>query len=173
MKFNFAQCTPEDRETALRYIGSLDRPADVVIGTDVDYLWRWHVVKRAAGETVAGNVYFHIQTASDPERPLHDHPWDNMSLILAGEYIELVQHMPPWGETVHYKRVKGQTIFRPQQWAHRLILPRHVRYTMTQFTTGAYKRDWGFWIGKTWHPHAECTRLIDGRSVWVDPPKAA
>jgi hypothetical protein len=67
-------------------IGNPLRYPDLVIAPDgKPYLYRWHVFPQNA----AAGVYFHIQVQSDPERPLHDHPWDNTSVILSGGYDEL------------------------------------------------------------------------------------
>lgn len=164
--------TEEDFEVFCRYAGSPYTPPDVTIAPDGNpYLYRWHVVPRNAD----ANVYLHIQVASDPERPLHDHPWDNTSHILAGGYEEIVAHSP-FSIRQRYVRFKGQTIHRPAELPHRLILPETTPYTMTLFTTGKKIRDWGFWCNDyrgrpVWKPHWECIGP-DGKFVYpTDFPK--
>lgn len=157
----------EDWEVASRFLGSLHRDPDVVIAPSggKDYLYRWHLTPRA----LEANVYFHLQVASDPERPLHDHPWDNQSVILAGGYQEVIQEHQHLIPTLA-NRSKGQTIWRKAEVAHRLVLPATTPYTMTLFTTGPVRRDWGFWINSRWHSHDECiTHDKDGKSTFHYP----
>jgi hypothetical protein len=129
---------------ALKYTGTYDRlcEPDLVIAPDgAPYLYRWHVIPRNS----EANVYFHIQVSDDPERPLHDHPWDNTSVILSGGYDEILQRRPPYDRVETVRRSEGQVIHRAAEEAHRLLLRSVDGYTMTQFTTGPKRRDWGFW----------------------------
>lgn len=172
MSFDFARLSPEDRDIFERYVGDPSTPPDLIITTDdnVPYLYRWFVIPRIEGDTTGGQIYFHIQTSGDPERPLHDHPWHNMSVILSGGYDEIIQPEPPSGECKIIERRKGQTVFRMAQLPHRLILPEGIPYTMTQFTTGPKLRTWGFWIGPRWFPYWQCVRDAGGgKSVFVYP----
>lgn len=162
----------EDLEVFCRYVGSPYTPPDVTIAPDGSpYLYRWHVVPRNPD----ANVYLHIQVASDPERPLHDHPWDNTSHILSGGYDEIVLPGTPFAIRQVFRRFKGQTIHRRAEEAHRLILPSGVPYTMTLFTTGKHERTWGFWCNDhrgrpVWVPHTDCIVFDeDGRSVFREP----
>lgn len=167
--FDFAgRINEHDQEIAARYIGSLYRPPDLVIAPagHGEYLFRWHLIDRNRD----ANVYFHVQTQSDPERPLHDHPWDSTSVILAGGYDEIIDHSPG---TLYLRRgpytsirVPGDVIYRPATWAHRLILPPNVSYSMSLFTTGPKVRDWGFWTDKGWVAFNDMTVETDGKSQW-------
>jgi hypothetical protein len=122
-------------------------------------------------------VYLHLQVASDPERPLHDHPWDNQSVILSGGYIERHVKKMPWGRIEEPRRFVGQTVQRLAEEAHRLILPPDVPYTLTLFTTGPVRREWGFWINDyrgypTWVNQQDCIITTpDGRSVFKQPER--
>lgn len=146
------------------------REPDLIIGTDEAYLYRWHVIPRG----LQANTYLHVQVSSDPDRPLHDHPWDNFSVILSGGYDEVLgkfnertQSWEPVRTEVTPLRV-GQTRWRPAEQPHRLILPKHFDYTMTLFSTGPLCRDWGFWCKNGWRSHKDCTKVDEsGRSVWV------
>ena len=164
--FDFAgRIAGKDQEIAYTILGSLYRPPDLIIAPDGhgEYLFRWYVIPRNKD----ANIYFHIQTESDPERPLHDHPWDNTSVILAGGYNELIAFDPArHKEPLEYERRAGDVIHRPATWAHRLIRPADVPYSMSLFTTGPNIRDWGFWTPDGWMPH---TYFIDdsaGKSQW-------
>lgn len=157
---------------ACRHIGSLYRPPDLVIAPDGNpYLYRWHVIPRNPD----ANVYFHVQVASDPERPLHDHPWDNTSIILAGGYEELVDNGSPHGFIQSHRRRPGDVIHRAAEQAHRLILPGDTPYTMTLFCTGPKARTWGFWCSdhrgrRVWVPHSSCiVNHPDGTSTFKEP----
>lgn len=141
---------------------------DVTIAPDGrPYLYRWHLVPR----NKFANVYLHLQVESDPERPLHDHPWDNTSVILAGGYDEVWDRMPgKFGKEVTpdiRKLRTGDTVFRRAEEAHRLILPPEFPYTITLFTTGKYRRRWGFWFpGKGWVHSDEVIEEKNGKSVF-------
>lgn len=171
MPFDFSRLNWVDRDVASQYIGSLFTPPDLVIAPagHGEYLFRWHVVPHNR----EANVYFHIQTQSDPERPLHDHPWDSTSVILSGGYGEIIQKVIRYeneheelSEPEVHRRQPGDVIFRPATWAHRLILPDNVPYSMSLFTTGPKVRDWGFWTKAGWRNFEDVTEFVDGKSVW-------
>lgn len=157
----------EDERMAYAILGPrLHKQPDLVIAPDGEpYIYRWHLTR-----TPFGGQYFHIQVASDPERPLHDHPWDNMSVILAGGYDE-VWCPEPWmtyskGCIRHLRR--GDVMFRRASEAHRLVLPSSIPYAMTLFSIGPKVREWGFWYDDGWRPYTEVTRLTeDGRSIHI------
>lgn len=130
------------------------RDPDLIIAPEGHpYIYRWHLVPRNR----KANLYFHIQVADDPERPLHDHPWDNMSVILAGGYTEIIERNPPHGTQEVIQRRKGDVIFRQGEEAHRLLLPPQFTYAMTVFSTGNHRRKWGFW-----------SMAKDGTQTWID-----
>lgn len=148
------------------FIGDIYRKPDLVIAPNgTPYLYRWHLLPR----NDLANAYLHLQVADDPERPLHDHPYDNQSVILAGGYQEVMQERPFLVPTLEQRR-KGQTVWRKAEIAHRLVLPAAEPYTMTLFTTGPVRRDWGFWIGQTWYSHTDCiSHDRNGKSVFHYP----
>jgi len=151
--------------------GGVREPDLTIAGEDGQpYLHRWYVIPR----NLQANVYLHLQVASDPERPLHDHPWDNQSVILSGGYDEVLQDHPPEGGTRVVARRKGQTCSRRAEAAHRLILPPATPYTLTLFSTGPVVRQWGFWVPNhsglaRWFSADECiTHTPDGVSRFRD-----
>ena len=167
-----ALLSEDDLALAMQYIG--EHPPHEIIAPDGNpYIYRWYLAR-----TLHGGCYFHVQVASDPDRGLHDHPWDNMSVILAGTQIEyilqsediqltstysaLFNNMPP-----RYIRTKGDVICRKATWLHRLILPDGVRYTMSLFSFGPKIRDWGFAdpkMGK-WTSAKDAVIVKDGKSM--------
>lgn len=156
--------TLDDWTAASRIVGGglrLLTPDLIIAPKGSPYLYRWHLIPR---RSVGANVYFHIQVQSDPERPLHDHPWDNTSVILSGGYKEVICAGPPNGPVLTMERRKGDTIFRKAEAAHRLILPDEIPYTMTLFSTGPVLRPWGFWRGAHWIPEDQFVEERDGVS---------
>lgn len=165
MQFDFDRLTAKDYALA-ESITKLYNP-DLVIAPDgKPYLYRWHIVKEDAA-----SVYFHIQVSDDPERPLHTHPWDNTSVILSGGYKEILYPFagPPIPDMtgIHYRNA-GDVIHRRAFWAHRLLLPGNISYTMTLFSTGPKGRvPWGFWYPEGFRPFTEVTSVKDGVSIHV------
>jgi mannose-6-phosphate isomerase-like protein (cupin superfamily) len=96
-----------------------------------DYLHRWYLERTR--ET--GSVYVHKILRSDADEELHDHPGDNMSIILEGEMIEVMEQ----GQRI---LVPGDVILRPAEFRHRLILENPVT---TIWIMGERIREWGFW----------------------------
>lgn len=175
MKFDWGILTERDYTLACQILGAGSRGSmeplpdpDLVIAPDgTPYIYRWHLAR-----TDLGGVYFHIQVADDPERPLHDHPWDNTSVILSGGYDEILNEEPDeiTSNAETHIRVAGDVIHRKAEWAHRLLLPPGFRYTMTLFTFGPKRREWGFWTPTGWRRYTEMTeQLPDGRSVHKKP----
>jgi len=168
------QLTPEDYAFAVRTLGADKhmRPRlwhpDLTLAPDgAPYLYRWYLV---GGNTTEGhkieiapaNVMLHIQVQSDPERPFHDHPWENTSVIVSGGYEERLQSLPPYGEVEIFHRRAGDVVHRAATEAHRLVLPEGVPYAMTIFSTGPKVRDWGFWYGDDWHHNKRHVDARDG-----------
>ena len=161
--FDINMLTEEDRATFTSILGSTYHDPDLVIAPDGEpYIYRWHVIPHNDN----ANVYLHVQVKSDPERPLHDHPWDNQSVILSGGYTEIMGDKWNWAHAAyHVVRKKGDVIQRKAHWSHRLILPEQHPYTMTLFTTGPKVREWGFWMPDGWHSYKEMTELQNGVSI--------
>ena len=181
MSFDWYMLRPEHLSLARDIIGpdrgtwDTPREPDFIIAPDGEpYLYRWHVIPR----NNYANVYFHIQVVDDPERPLHDHPWDNTSVILAGGYDELYRPLaaPPHAimDTVLTRKVReGDVVHRKAEEPHRLLLASPLGYTVTLFSTGPKRRPWGFWFPDGWRDQREVIEnLPDGRSIFKDPTHA-
>lgn len=127
------------------------RPPDFIIGgKDRPYIRRWWVIPR----NPLFNVYLHNILRDDDDRALHDHPWFNLSVVLAGGYFETT----PEGRDFR----RPGTIRLRSPWArHRLELPRDwdqehfftddgladwpALPAWSLFVTGPKLRTWGFW----------------------------
>ena len=110
---------------------------DFVIG-DPAYLRRWFIIPRNEWQ----NIYLHHILRDDDDRALHDHPWDNGSLLLAGRYREVT----PDGVFV---REPGALIMRKATDSHRLELI-GGEHCISLFFTGPKIREWGFHCPKGW-----------------------
>jgi hypothetical protein len=167
-KFDWNLLSNADQHTAMEILRGFRDP-DLVIAPDGNpYLYRWHVLRSSS----VANIYFHVQVANDPERPLHDHPWDNMSVILSGGYREIISSSegePTPGSIYVATRQAREVIHRRAKQAHRLELPYGVPYTMTLFTTGPKIHNWGFWYPHGWVPYTDVTRVKDGKSIHIHP----
>jgi len=150
-----AYATPlEMRTWALVMMAS--RQPDFTIGDDpaAPYLNRWWVIPRNEG----CNNYLHEILRSDDDRALHDHPWDNTSMVIDGRYIE---HLPD-GRAI--MRETGAIVSRAATDAHRLeILPGERAITL--FMTGPKLREWGFWCPHGWRHWRDFTGGANGELI--------
>lgn len=135
---NLSYASPEGMREWARGI-SQSREPDFVIGPAHDpYLKRWWIIPR----NESCNVYLHEILRSDDDRALHDHPWGNTSMLLAGRYVE---HTPEGS----FLREAGWVGSRGAEALHRLeILPGERAVSL--FFTGPKVREWGFACPKGW-----------------------
>lgn len=146
---------------AVRY--QAGREPDLVIvnrSTGKPYLTRWHLLPR----NPLLNVFLHHITDDDEGRALHDHPWWNCSIILAGGYMER-QFVAPtfvrlgFTQTFATFRGHGSVLVRSATTAHRLETRGFTAWTL--FITGPRYREWGFipdhgtWIHHDAYAHHE------------------
>jgi hypothetical protein len=121
-----------------------NRAPDFVIGpAQHPYLRRWWVVPRNR----LLNIYLHQFLADDDDRALHDHPWANVSVLIEGEYIEVLA--TKGATSARVRRAPGSVIFRRPSTAHRIELL-DGRPCWTLFITGPAVRKWGFWCPQGW-----------------------
>lgn len=114
------------------------RPPDFVIQrSGKPYLRRWYVVPRNQN----ANNYLHHITLDDEDRALHDHPWDNTTILLKGRYWE---HTP--GGVI--MRQAGDVVHRKAADLHRLTVNGGEAWTL--FITGPKVREWGFACPNGW-----------------------
>ena len=134
------------------------RKPDMVIGErDRPYLNRWWLIPR----TRWFNVYLHTIHRDDDDRALHDHPWWNLSILLAGSYVE--HTINAGGVHVRKLREAGDLVFRRARAAHRLEIARGPCWTL--FITGPKLRSWGFHCPNGWVPWREFTDPTDSGRI--------
>jgi hypothetical protein len=113
-------------------------PCRIIRGNQGEpYLERYHLFRLPGG----GGAYIHRFLSSDPDRGLHDHPWDRaLGIVLAGGYMEqrllndkIVERHLGAGRI---NRLGGDDF-------HRVILP-HEHHAWTFFMHSVKARDWGF-----------------------------
>lgn len=140
------------------------REPDLIIGpVDDPYMHRWMLFPKNRWF----NIYLHKIIRSDNDFALHDHPYNNISVVLKGGYDELVPEkssttllarifrdsegfqlssyvahhfQPPFRQTW---RPAGSVIFRQAAAAHRLVLPLVLSNTDT---TPRYATAWSLFI---------------------------
>lgn len=133
------------------------RPPDFIIGgKDTPYMLRWWIIPRNKWF----NIYLHKFLRSDDDRALHDHPWANVSYLLAGTYIEHSILAGGVQRAVRYG--KGQFKFRWPRTAHRIEIDQP---TWSLFITGPVVRTWGFHCPKGWRPWMTFVDQRDSGSV--------
>lgn len=108
---------------------------------DFPYLLRWWIIPR----NKYFNIYLHCFLDSDFDHILHDHPWNNISLILKGEYREEFEGQ------VFKIRKKGDWTFRKATVPHRIHIDDH-NTCWSLFMTGRIIREWGFHCPNGWRP---------------------
>jgi hypothetical protein len=117
-------------------------PCDRLVDSGgTEYMMRFHM-RSARGR----NRRFHLISADDPGRDWHDHPWDYVTRLLSGSYIE---HTPDGSVTYG----PGDVLVRKADQLHRLELVSGPVWTY--FVTGRFRRTWGFMTERGWIPFRE------------------
>lgn len=75
----------------------------------------------------------------------HSHPWNFISLILKGGYLEYT----PKGSKYYSA---PSILYRPADWIHRLEVDETKAPVITMVITGKKIRNWGFVTPKGWIP---------------------
>lgn len=126
------------------------RNPDVIIGNaDNPYVHRWWIGPHGDEPS----AYIHRFFRSDHDGALHDHRYDNVSVILEGSYDEHFHYFPLTVIDGKYKtysltRGVGDIIARPADTPHRVsIIDGPVT---TIFFTGKAVREWGFVTVNGW-----------------------
>ena len=105
-------------------------------GTDV-YLDRTYII-----QTPWFGIMFHRIFRPDRQRDLHDHPWNFLSFVLRGSYIEDSPHGVKLRRWINWKWAEDRhsicEVSRSPVW--------------TLVFTGRKRRTWGFWVdgGTRW-----------------------
>lgn len=137
-------------------------------GNQENYLERFYILS-----TKWIGVYLH-RFWSDDDDGLHDHPWNSVSVLLSGGYVEEMpeRQIVPYGPTVKKLRRPLHPPFfvRSKYDAHRITLVKNPntveewncvfdahtgepKPTWSLFIRfGSKRRTWGFYRNKGWEP---------------------
>lgn len=120
-----------------------------------DYLERFYILS-----TPWLGIYLHKFLADDDDG-LHDHPWNSLSILLKGSYLEEMPAYPKMfrlikeGTTITKKRRPLRPLFylRSKFDAHRITLPAEGKETWSLFIRfGLKRRIWGFYRNGRFEP---------------------
>lgn len=116
-------------------IPNLDDPTET-------YLTRWRIV-----QTPWFALYLHRMDGPDSRPTLHDHPWDFLSIVLRGGYVE--RRLDPLTRQVNEHRTVRRVNRMRTHDAHAIRSLLRVP-TWTLLLVGARRRTWGY-IEPSWH----------------------
>jgi hypothetical protein len=89
------------------------------------------------------NIYLHLWLQSDQDETLHDHMYDNVSIVLEGKYYE------EFRDEKFSVRKAGDVVMRRAATPHRVHVP-DKRLVVSLFVTGRRYREWGFHCPQGW-----------------------
>ena len=130
-------------------------------GKDEDYLERFYILS-----TKWLGIYLHRFWADDDDG-LHDHPWNSVSILLSGAYMEEMpeRELVPYGPSIKKLRypLHPPIHFRSRYAAHRITIPNEAtNETEAHYIGqpiwslfirfGLKRRIWGFWRYGLWEP---------------------
>lgn len=116
------------------------------------------------------HCYLHRFVASDPDRGLHDHPWDRaVSLVLSGGYEEIRLLDRDRGHTEVRRIRPGQLNKLRGEDFHRVVL-RDNRPAWTLFLHGPRVKGWGFLHNGTFRVYAADASESRHRDWWRTAP---
>lgn len=107
--------------------------------TEGSYLTRWRLI-----QTPWGGVYLHRLEGPDPRSTLHDHPWNFLSVVLRGGYVE--RRLDP--VTMGVNEAHGIRRVNLVRASHAHAIVRLLRSpTWTLLLVGRRQRTWGYLEG--------------------------
>ncbi|MGE0154786.1 MAG: hypothetical protein AB7R90_19370 [Reyranellaceae bacterium] len=114
-----------------------------------------------------GAVYLHHYLRSDPDRGVHDHPWDHaLAVQLCGGYVEErldgVSHL---GRRLRYvSRRPGRGYALRGSDFHRVLVPEGAATSWSLFAHGPYRKGWGF-LSDAWRADPRALQLPPAAGV--------
>ncbi|MCK9468229.1 MAG: hypothetical protein M0Q49_02325 [Porticoccaceae bacterium] len=116
---------------------SQNRPARVIESGGAPYLYRIFLFRWRGW-----SCYLHHFVSPDAERWLHDHPFDGLSLVLTGGYLEERLAGLDWPAlSTTTRRVRWCNWISARSF-HRIAAPRPNTWTL--FLHGPKRKGWGF-----------------------------
>jgi hypothetical protein len=133
--------SPSVPETTLRDLEDLVSIAKASLGAPHEilthdergpYLEKWHLSRESDGSA----RLLHVILRSDGDDELHDHPWDNRTLMVSGGYWDVTPKGRRWISP-------GDIVMRKANDFHRIELQPGIQ-PMTIFWHGPKINEWGF-----------------------------
>ena len=103
------------------------------------------------------DVCLHNFQRADKDEHLHDHPWDFVSIVLKGSYIEESEAGPSFRRALSIARKKATDLHKvafleaPSVWTLVIRSPR--------------RREWGYKIGSYWVDHRTYREMKNAGSL--------
>ncbi|WP_296897614.1 hypothetical protein [Thiohalocapsa sp.] len=126
------------------------------------------------------HAYLHRFVDSDPDRGLHDHPWDRaFSLVLTGGYDELRFAQPPSDGVsaavaaeppIIKRRIRPWRLNRLRGTDYHRVVLRSGRPAWTLFVHGPRVKGWGFLRGGCYRAMARTAQDFRHRDWWLTAP---
>lgn len=113
-----------------------DLPSDLISQFDTPYMERYFLLGNNKG---SGSRFHHILKSDVAD--LHDHPWNFVSVIISGRYIETTP-------TTEHEYGPGSVLVRTAEQLHRLTLPDGPVWTF--ISVSKPRRKWGFQTSDGW-----------------------
>lgn len=133
-------------------------------------LWRWveihsqdgqgsystdapvYLLRLILARTPFGSAMLHWLLRPDPDRHLHDHPWDFLSVPLCGRYVEeridgsrRHRYASCWNLKLAHEAHRIVAVSGSSRWLGE-------RTPITLVLCGPKRRTWGFWTEDGWVP---------------------
>lgn len=108
-----------------------------------------HFKRFAVVECKWFNIYIHTILKADEDPHLHDHPWDYVSLVLKGSFLE--GSVDKNKDSVMTALVRGSISMQKAERFHKIVmLSLASKMVKTLFFTGPRRREWGYDVDGTW-----------------------
>ena len=122
------------------------------------YIKRWRIL-----ETPWFGIFVHKILRSDSDRHLHDHPWNFLTILLKGDYIEELGSVKNnvlmsvdiierkrWSIIRHKAEDLHRITLKEKRTVKDFCLNLNPKPVWTLFITGRKRREWGFQTEKGW-----------------------
>jgi hypothetical protein len=152
---------------------------------DLLYLERFYL-----GRIGRYTFFLHKICASDPDRGIHDHPWNSVSFLLSGSYdeevlipviqseVDVMSKFYPRGFPSSFGLGRSLTFHRRVRWFNRIPATKFHRLVLiasnpvwTLFVHGQRRKAWGFWRSQSYEVFEEAPPLGEKRGGWFDTAK--
>lgn len=144
--FGLFWCSKTWFERAMMAVGW---PHSDIVKDGSTYLRRWYLTPQMWSR----RVFLHQIMRSDDDRDPHDHPWNYLTVMLAGGYEERV-YFPHTTRGYVNRMTPGRWAYYAAEHTHQLVVgPGKMVWTLV--FAGRERRAWGFWIFNPYNPRSD------------------